>query len=70
MPEPVASSWRGRLADDYVKNLSIVLDDGNKLLNCWLWRYGSKVICVWQHSLRKYPDGCLNRIRRALLPRA
>jgi DNA mismatch endonuclease (patch repair protein) len=25
-----------------------------------------KVVRIWQHSLRKYPDGCLNRIRRAL----
>lgn len=34
MPEPVALSWRGRLADDYAINLTIVEDDGLKLPNC------------------------------------
>lgn len=34
MPEPVALSWRGRLADDYAVNLPIVEDDGFKLPNC------------------------------------
>jgi DNA mismatch endonuclease (patch repair protein) len=27
---------------------------------------GWKVIRIWQHSLKKSPDACLNRIRRAL----
>ena len=31
-----------------------------------LRRQGWKVIRIWQHSLQKSPDGCLNRIRRVL----
>ena len=31
-------------------------------LRCQGW----KVIRIWQHSLKKSPDACLNRIRRAL----
>ena len=27
---------------------------------------GSKVIHIWQHSLQKSPNACLNRIHRAL----
>jgi DNA mismatch endonuclease (patch repair protein) len=27
---------------------------------------GWKVIRLWQHSLKKSPDACLNRVRRAL----
>ena len=34
MPEPVALSWRGRLADYYAVNLTIVEDGGFKLPNC------------------------------------
>ncbi len=30
-----------------------------------LRRQGWKVIRIWQHSLRKFPQACLNRIRRA-----
>ena len=32
-----------------------------------LHRQGWKVIRIWQHSLEKSPDACLNRIRRALM---
>jgi DNA mismatch endonuclease (patch repair protein) len=28
---------------------------------------GWKVIRIWQHSLKKSPDTCLNRVRRALV---
>ncbi len=31
-----------------------------------LRRQGWKVIRIWQHSLKKSPDACLNRIHRAL----
>lgn len=31
-----------------------------------LRRHGWRVIRIWQHSLRKSPNACLNRIRRAL----
>ena len=31
-----------------------------------LRRKGWRVIRIWQHSLKKSPDACLNRIRRAL----
>jgi DNA mismatch endonuclease (patch repair protein) len=31
-----------------------------------LRRQGWKVIRIWQHSLKKSPDACVNRIRRAL----
>ena len=31
-----------------------------------LRRQGWKVIRIWQHSLKKSPDACLNRIRHAL----
>lgn len=31
-----------------------------------LRRDGWKVLRIWQHSLRKSPQACLNRIRRAL----
>ena len=27
---------------------------------------GWKVIRIWQHSLKKSPNACLNRIRRAI----
>ena len=66
MPEPGGLSWRGRLTDDYAVNLPIVEDDGHKLLNCWLCRYGSKVICIWQHYPQGSPSVGRDRIRRAL----
>jgi very-short-patch-repair endonuclease len=37
---------------------------GNHALRLQRW----KVIRIWQHSLQKSPDACLNRIRRALAP--
>ena len=38
----------------------------DKRVNRQLRRQGWKVIRIWQHSLKKFPDACLNRIRRAL----
>lgn len=38
----------------------------DKRVNRQLRRQGWKVIRIWQHSLRKSPQTCLNRIRRAL----
>lgn len=38
----------------------------DKRVSRQLRRQGWKVIRIWQHSLKKSPDACLNRIRRAL----
>ena len=38
----------------------------DKRVNRQLRRQGWKVIRIWQHSLKKSPGVCLNRIRRAL----
>ena len=38
----------------------------DKCVGRQLRRQGWKVIRIWQHSLKKSPDACLNRIRRAL----
>ena len=38
----------------------------DKRVNRQLRRQGWKVIRIWQHSLKKSPNACLNRIRRAL----
>ena len=38
----------------------------DKRVNRQLRRQGWKVIRIWQHSLRKSPATCLDRIRRAL----
>ena len=37
----------------------------DKSVNRQLRREGWKVIRIWQHSLKKSPAACLNRIRRA-----
>jgi DNA mismatch endonuclease (patch repair protein) len=38
----------------------------DKRVNRQLRRQGWKVIRIWQHSLKKSPDACLNSIRRAV----
>lgn len=38
----------------------------DKRVNRELRQRGWRVIRIWQHSLKKSPDACLNRIRRAL----
>jgi DNA mismatch endonuclease (patch repair protein) len=38
----------------------------DRRVNRQLRQQGWKVIRIWQHSLRKSPQTCLNRIRRAL----
>lgn len=38
----------------------------DKRVTCQLRRQGWKVIRIWQHSLQKFPQTCLNRIRRAV----
>jgi len=38
----------------------------DKRVNRQLRRQGWKVIRIWQHSLQKSPQTCLNRIQRAL----
>jgi DNA mismatch endonuclease (patch repair protein) len=38
----------------------------DRRVNRQLRGQGWRVIRVWQHSLKKSPDACLNRIRRAL----
>lgn len=38
----------------------------DKRVNRQLRQRGWRVIRIWQHSLKKSPDACLNRIRRAL----
>jgi DNA mismatch endonuclease (patch repair protein) len=40
----------------------------DRRVNRQLRRQGWKVIRIWQHSLRKSPQNCLTRIRRALAP--
>jgi DNA mismatch endonuclease (patch repair protein) len=40
----------------------------DRRVNRQLRGQGWKVIRIWQHSLRKSPQTCLNRIRRALAP--
>jgi DNA mismatch endonuclease (patch repair protein) len=42
----------------------------DRRVNRQLRRQGWKVIRIWQHSLKKSPYTCLNRIRRALSPGA
>ena len=40
----------------------------DKRVNRQLGRQGWKVIRIWQHSLKKSPEACLNRICRKLRP--
>ena len=39
----------------------------DRRVNRQLRRQGCKVIRIWQHSLKKSPGACLNRIRRSLV---
>ena len=38
----------------------------DRRVNRQLRREGWKVIRIWQHFLKKSPNACLNRIRRAV----
>ncbi len=38
----------------------------DKRVNRQLRQRGWRVIRIWQHSLKKSPDACLNRVRRTL----
>jgi DNA mismatch endonuclease (patch repair protein) len=41
--------------------------DRDRRVNRQLGRQGWKVIRIWQHSLKKFPTTCLNRIRQSLV---
>ena len=56
-PKTNRKFWDKKRADNMARD---------KRVNRQLRRQGWKVIRIWQHSLRKAPDACLNRIRRAL----
>ena len=38
----------------------------DKRVTCQLCKRGWHVVRIWQHSLKKFPNACLIRIRRAL----
>ncbi len=56
-PKTNRKFWDEKLEDNMARD---------KRVTRQLRRQGWKVIRIWQHSLRKCPQACLNRIRRAL----
>jgi len=56
-PKTNRAFWDKKRADNMARD---------KRVTRQLRRQGWKVIRIWQHSLKKSPDGCLNRVRRAM----
>jgi DNA mismatch endonuclease, patch repair protein len=56
-PKTNRKFWDKKREDNMARDLRV---------NCQLRRQGWKVIRIWQHSLQKSPQTCLNRIRRVL----
>jgi DNA mismatch endonuclease (patch repair protein) len=56
-PKTNRAFWDKKREDNLARDKRVTLQ---------LRQQGWKVIRIWQHSLRKCPQACLNRIRRAL----